>query len=126
MDSDGTIVSYAWDFGDGQTGTGMSVTHGYANNGTFTVRLAVADDLGAADNVAGSIEIGNRGPSIVSASPRASIVLGPGDAETLVVVASDPDGDLLTYSWLVDGVAVCGYSSVYVVHASRLWTPGVP
>ena len=122
MDSDGTIVSYAWDFGDGQTGAGVSVTHAYANNGTFTVRLAVADDLGAVDNVAGSIEIGNRGPSIVSASPQASIVLGPGDAETLVVVASDPDGDLLTYSWLVDGLAVGGSSSVYVFHASSVGT----
>ena len=122
MDSDGTIVSYAWDFGDGQTGAGVSVTHAYANNGTFTVRLAVADDLGAVDNVAGSIEIGNRGPSIVSASPQASIVLGPGDAETLVVVASDPDGDLLTYSWLVDGLSVGGSSSVYVFHGSNVGT----
>ena len=122
MDSDGTIVSYAWDFGDGQTGAGVSVTHAYANNGTFTVRLAVADDLGAVDNVAGSIEIGNRGPSIVSASPQASIVLGPGDAETLVVVASDPDGDLLTYSWLVDGLAVGGSSSAYVFHGSSVGT----
>jgi len=122
MDSDGTIVSYAWDFGDGQTGAGVSVTHAYANNGTFTVRLAVADDLGAVDNVAGSIEIGNRGPSIVSASPQASIVLGPGDAETLVVVASDPDGDLLTYSWLVDGLSVGGSSSAYVFHGSNVGT----
>ena len=122
MDSDGTIVSYAWDFGDGQTGAGVSVTHAYANNGTFTVRLAVADDLGAVDNVAGSIEIGNRGPSIVSASPQASIVLGPGDAETLVVVASDPDGDLLTYSWLVDGLSVGGSSSAYVFHGSSVGT----
>src|SRR5213594_4190066 len=122
MDSDGTIVSYAWDFGDGQTGAGVSVTHAYANNGTFTVRLAVADDLGAVDNVAGSIEIGNRGPSIVSASPQASIVLGPGDAETLMVVASDPDGDLLTYSWLVDGLSVGGSSSAYVFHGSNVGT----
>src|SRR2546427_778532 len=126
MDSDGTIVSYAWDFGDGQTGAGVSVTHAYANNGTFTVRLAVADDLGAVDNVAGSIGIGNRRPSIVSASPQASIVLGPGDAETLVVVASDPDGDLLTYSWLVDRLPVGGSSSVDVFHGSSVGTRVVP
>ncbi|HWM51779.1 MAG TPA: PKD domain-containing protein [Thermoplasmata archaeon] len=122
MDSDGTIVSYAWDFGDGQTGTGVSVTHAYANNGTFTVRLAVVDDLGAVDNVAGSIEIGNRPPTIVSASPQASIVMGLGGAQTLVVIASDLDGDLLSYSWLVDGLSVGGSSSSYVFHGSNVGT----
>src|SRR3989475_10452769 len=65
MDSDGTIVSYAWAFGDGQTGTGMSATHAYANNGTFTVRLVEPDELGAADNVAGSIVLRHLGPSSV-------------------------------------------------------------
>src|SRR2546427_4441301 len=68
MDSAGTIVSYAWDFGDGQTGTGVSVTHAYANNGTFTVRLVEPDELGAADNVAGSIVLRHLGPSSVFTS----------------------------------------------------------
>jgi len=121
MDPDGSIVSYAWDFGDGQTGAGISVTHAYATNGTFTVRLTVTDDLGAIDNTAGSIEIGNRAPTIVSASPQASIVMGLGDAQTLVVVASDLDGDLLTYSWLIDGLSVGGSSS-YEFHGSTVGT----
>src|SRR3989441_271001 len=111
IDSDGTIVSYAWDFGDGQTATGISVTHEYADNGSFTVHLVVTDDLGAVDNVAGWIKIGNRAPTIVFASPQASFVMGLGEAQTLVVVASDLDGDLLTYSWLVDGRSVGGSSS---------------
>ena len=111
IDSDGTIVSYAWDFGDGQTATGISVTHEYADNGSFTVRLVVTDDLGAVDNVAGWIKIGNRAPTIVFASPQASFVMGLGEAQTLVVVASDLDGDLLTYSWFVDGRSVGGSSS---------------
>src|SRR3989442_1186131 len=75
IDSDGTIVSYGWDFGDGQTAAGISATHAYAENGTFTVRLTVTDDLGAIDNTAGSIEIGNRAPTILFASPPASFVM---------------------------------------------------
>ena len=45
-DPDGTIVSYAWDFGDGNTGIGSSPTHAYQSDGTFTVELTVTDDGG--------------------------------------------------------------------------------
>jgi len=46
-DSDGTIASYAWDFGDGQTGTGRTATHNYSAAGTYSVKLIVTDDDGA-------------------------------------------------------------------------------
>jgi len=41
------IVSYEWDFGDGQTGTGMTIAHTYTSPGTYTVTLTVRD---AAEN----------------------------------------------------------------------------
>lgn len=46
-DDDGTIVSYDWTFGDGQTGSGAELSHTYANSGTFSIRLTVTDDDGA-------------------------------------------------------------------------------
>ena len=49
FDPDGTIVAYDWDFGDGNTGTGVSPTHAYATDGLFTVTLTVTDDLDATD-----------------------------------------------------------------------------
>ncbi|MEO7274399.1 MAG: PKD domain-containing protein, partial [Vicinamibacterales bacterium] len=45
-DADGSIVSYAWVFGDGATGTGVSATHVYPA-GSFTARLTVTDNQGA-------------------------------------------------------------------------------
>jgi DNA-binding beta-propeller fold protein YncE len=45
-DPDGSIAKYAWDFGDGSTGTGANPTHTYAQPGTYTVRLTVTDDEG--------------------------------------------------------------------------------
>ncbi|MFY0407064.1 PKD domain-containing protein [Solicola sp. PLA-1-18] len=46
-DTDGTIASYAWDFGDGDSGTGAMPSHTYAGAGTYTARLTVTDDDGA-------------------------------------------------------------------------------
>lgn len=55
-DPDGHIASYRWDFGDGQAGTGASVTHRYAA-GTFTATLTVVDDRGASHRAAVRIEV---------------------------------------------------------------------
>ena len=48
-DSDGTIVSYLWDFGDGNTSNETNPTHEYATADTYTVTLTVTDDDGATD-----------------------------------------------------------------------------
>ncbi len=46
-DPDGSIVSYAWTFGDGGTGSGVAPSHTYANPGSYTATLTVTDNNGA-------------------------------------------------------------------------------
>jgi PKD repeat protein len=45
-DGDGDIISYQWDFGDGNSGTGISTAHTYTAAGSYTAWLTVTDDDG--------------------------------------------------------------------------------
>lgn len=56
-DTDGTIVSYDWDFGDSGTGAGVTPTHTYASAGVYTVTLTVTDDAGATDTATSTATI---------------------------------------------------------------------
>jgi PKD repeat protein len=42
-DADGDPLTFAWDFGDGKTGSGATAAHTYSKPGIYTVTLAVND-----------------------------------------------------------------------------------
>lgn len=48
-DSDGSIATYLWTFGDGSTATGKTASHTYIGAGEYTATLQVTDDKGATD-----------------------------------------------------------------------------
>ena len=49
MSAHGEITNYAWDFGDGNTGSGPLVSHTYQNEGVYKVTLTITDELGNQD-----------------------------------------------------------------------------
>ena len=42
-DPDGDALTFTWNFGDGNTGSGLTTTHSYVQDGEYTVRLTVSD-----------------------------------------------------------------------------------
>ncbi|HEY3484932.1 MAG TPA: Ig-like domain-containing protein, partial [Ilumatobacteraceae bacterium] len=47
FDDDGSIIGWAWDFGDGSSGSGAVIEHEFPGPGHYIVRLTVTDDEGA-------------------------------------------------------------------------------
>ncbi len=72
-DADGQIVSYAWNFGDGSTGSGQVARHQFAVAGSYTVSLRVTDDRGMTGTVTSTLTVA------VNTLPIAAFVFSPTD-----------------------------------------------
>ncbi|MBO0863530.1 MAG: PKD domain-containing protein [Mycobacterium sp.] len=94
-DPDGSVDAYAWDFGDGSTGTGIKPSHTYSSTGTYHVTLTVTDDAGAQSApFAFDLLVTNQAPSAdasVSCSGLSCSFNGSG--------SSDLDGSVASYAW---------------------------
>src|SRR6185437_7532985 len=63
-DPDGWIVSYTWNFGDGQYGSGATPVHSYNNAGTYTVMLTVRDNTNRTGTSSTTATISSQGASV--------------------------------------------------------------
>jgi DNA/RNA endonuclease G (NUC1) len=89
-DPDGDALTYLWSFGDGATDTGPSVSHTYAQDGNFNVRLIVRDVRGLADTITTTATISNVAPVIASFG---GTTLLPGETYSASGSFTDPGSD---------------------------------
>jgi len=100
FDPDGDGLTYAWDFGDGTFGVGLSATHTYLATGQYAVKLTATDSQGQQSTTVQTIWV-------IEASdlPEASFTASPSSGGTPLTVAfnaaasTDPNGSVKTYAW---------------------------
>ncbi|MGB0653011.1 MAG: PKD domain-containing protein [Thermoplasmatota archaeon] len=96
-DSDGSVVSWSWDFGDGATSTAQDPAHGYADDGSYNVCLTVTDNHGATDTACDTI-------TVLNVAPTAAFTWNPTtptDIEDAFFsdASTDDDGSVVSWSW---------------------------
>ena len=116
---DGTIVQYAWNFGDGKTGTGANPGHVYTEAGTWTVTLVVTDNAGATNTTTAQVT--------TTAPPASAVAYRAGagrDANTtsayVVVPASVQAGDQLVLVSTINNLATMTSPSGWTLRASAV------
>ncbi|MCL3861295.1 PKD domain-containing protein [Actinotalea sp. K2] len=122
-DVDGTIVGYAWDFGDGATGAGVTASHTYATSGTYTVRLTVTDNAGATGTTTRQVSVA--GPPPANQVPVAVFSSSVSDLAVSVdgSGSSDPDGTVAGYAWdFGDGATGAGVTASHTYAAAGTYT----
>lgn len=139
-DPDGTVVAYAWDLGDGTTGTGPSLSHTYSMAGSYTITLTITDDDGATDQASGSVTVPSPTQEVISFVGQAmSNVNATSHAVTVPAAVVPGDGLLLfvassTTATVSDPTGVTGWQPVGTLTGpsavTRVWKkvagPGDP
>jgi len=75
-DTDGTIATHGWKFGDQKTDAGQVVSHTYADAGTYPVQLDVTDDDGLSATTSTSVTVERSTVYGMNVSPGTSFTNG--------------------------------------------------
>jgi PKD repeat protein len=119
-DSDGTIASYAWDFGDGASATGVTPpAHVYAAAGTYTISLTVTDDDGATNTATKDVTVTADPPPNVAPVARITTSQDQLSVTADGSTSSDSDGTIASYAWdFGDGASATGVTPPAHVYAA--------
>jgi uncharacterized repeat protein (TIGR01451 family) len=96
-DGDYDPLSYSWNFGDGNSGSGVNPSHTYARDGAYTVTLVVNDGETDSAPATTTVSVENHAPVANAGGPYETVKGVPLTLDGSA--SSDPDNDSLSYRW---------------------------
>ena len=122
-DSDGNIVSWSWDFGDGSTSNEAEPTHVFSSPGNYTVTLTVRDEKGGEGVKRISVIVGEApSPTQSSTSPPApEETTSPATSSSASSTSSPERGTSTTQSGGTCGVGVAVLLPLLVLLGRKRW-----
>lgn len=93
-DPDGSIVSYDWNFGDGNTSTEANPVHIYSTAGTYTASLVVKDNTGLSSSDSVTVLVQENKIVYVASITMTKSTTSRGTAATATVTVKDQTGAL--------------------------------
>jgi PKD repeat protein len=108
-DTDGSIVSYSWNYGDGTTDSGMIVTHRFESPGDFDVVLSVTDNEGNTDSTTKTIVVNESVPGTLAFSDASYTVPENENSITITINRVNGSAGEVSVSFeTLDDTAVAG------------------
>jgi PKD repeat protein len=96
-DPDGDIVSYIWNFGDGQTGDQMKIDHTYSKKGSYKATLTITDDSGLTASEYNYVYVSE--PPVAKFDMDRNKGVAPLTINFNASKSYDPDGTIKNYYW---------------------------
>jgi subtilisin family serine protease len=129
-DSDGSIASRSWTFGDGGASTETNPSHSFASAGSYTVELTVTDNDGATNSTSQSVTVSAPPgpppgpPPPDNQAPVANFTYSCTDLVcTFTDASSDSDGNVASWSWnFGDGTSSTASSPSHTFAAAGTYT----
>ncbi len=90
-DGDSKELTYAWDFGDGAKGEGLTPTHTYEKNGTYQATFTAKDPQGHTGSANVRVVVGNTKPKVEITTPGDGSLYEFGDPVPFKVKVTDPE-----------------------------------
>ncbi len=115
-----SIVGYDWDFGDGSSGSGATISHTYAQSGGYNVTLIVTDDQGRTSVLTQTV-------SVATSAPQAAFTSTPGSPHVGDVISFDASSSsvaiigrtIVSYQWdFLDGTTASGVTASHAFSTS--------
>ena len=117
----GTITSYEWDFGDTNSGTGVTADHAFTSAGDYLVNLTVTDNQARTNSIAKTVHVtaGVENP-VANFTYSPQLLDGGVKVNTTITfdasASHDPDGTIANYTWDFGDGNITSLTSPTITH----------